>query len=121
MKEYLFVYGTLRRRHAEIHERFLRTERFVAEGTISGTLYDLGRYPGVHRMRGGRARTDGELFELRDVAATLAALDEYEGSGFRRVRVSVRLDGGRRQRAWAYLLVEAPPAHAREITSGVYR
>jgi gamma-glutamylcyclotransferase (GGCT)/AIG2-like uncharacterized protein YtfP len=121
MKEYLFVYGTLRRRHAEIHERFLGAAAFVAEGTISGALYDLGRYPGVHRMRSSRARTAGELFELRDVATALADMDEYEGRRFRRARVSVRLDDGRRRRAWAYLLVQPPPRHAREITSGAYR
>jgi len=121
MKAYLFAYGTLRKGHAETH-RLLGEARFVAPGSISGTLYDLGTYPGVCRTRGQDRRVKGEVYELvgSGVDRRLAAIDRYEGPEFRRARVVVRLDDGRRPQAWAYLLADAPPNDAREIPTGDY-
>ena len=122
VKSHLFVYGTLRRKDGQTHGRLLAQARFVAPGSISGTLYDLGRYPGVHRSRGRDGRVAGEVYELvgPDLDRRLAALDRYEGSEFRRTGVLVQMKDGRRQRAWAYVLADAPPRGAREIRSGVY-
>lgn len=116
MRPYLFVYGTLRRQHPETH-RLLGAARFVASGTISGRLYDLGRYPGVRKTNRRATRVAGEVYELvgPDVERRLCNIDKYEGSKFRRSRVVVQLKNGQRHYAWAYVLVDAPPRSAREI------
>lgn len=121
MKPYLFVYGTLRKGHAQTH-RFLGDARFVAPGSMSGTLYDLGKYPGVRRTGGHEGRVAGEVYELvgTDMDRRLANIDRYEGPEFRRSRVIVQLNDGRRHRVWAYLLADGPPSDAREIPTGVY-
>jgi gamma-glutamylcyclotransferase (GGCT)/AIG2-like uncharacterized protein YtfP len=122
MKPYLFVYGTLTRSHPRVH-RLLGPARFLGRGSIAGTLYDLGRYPGAYRRRGQRARVNGELYELDGprLRERLKALDRYEGSQFRRARVRVRLKAGDQHLAWVYLLATAPPPSARHLPSGVYR
>jgi gamma-glutamylcyclotransferase (GGCT)/AIG2-like uncharacterized protein YtfP len=45
----------------------------------------------------------GELFELEE-PAILAALDEYEGSEYKRTLVTVALDTGEEMESWVYLL-----------------
>ena len=121
MNPYLFVYGTLRRNPSGTH-RLLGQVRFVARGSISGRLYDLGKYPAVSKTAGRDGRVTGELYELTgsDVDGRLAKIDRHEGSEFRRCQVLVRLDDGRRRRAWAYILAGAPPRGAQEIRTGVY-
>jgi gamma-glutamylcyclotransferase (GGCT)/AIG2-like uncharacterized protein YtfP len=120
VKPYLFVYGTLRSGYPHTH-RLLGNARFVACGSISGTLYDLGKYPAVHRSKRRNRRVAGEVYELSgsDVEPRLSDIDRYEGPQFRRSRVLVQLNNGKRQRAWAYVLADAPSA-AREIRTGVY-
>jgi gamma-glutamylcyclotransferase (GGCT)/AIG2-like uncharacterized protein YtfP len=88
---------------------------------MRGSLYDLGRYPGVMRDSKSR-RVYGELYEIPDDAAdrALDALDQYEGSEFVRRRVFVTMGDGRRRGAWAYLLRKRPPKSARQLESGRY-
>jgi AIG2-like family. len=97
--------------------------RFVAHGTVSGTLYDLGTYPGLHKTRNAQERVRGELYELPgpDAERRLSILDQYEGAEFERARVLVRLANGRRHRAWAYVLADRPPKGTRAIPKGAYR
>src|SRR5690606_14817646 len=94
-KEFLFVYGTLRRGHPG-HWR-LGTARFVADATVNGTLFDRGRYPAL--VLGGEGIARGEVWEC--TAETLRALDAYEAVEeglFERVWVSA---GGRG--CWTYV------------------
>ena len=123
VRPYLFVYGTLRQTHRHTHQRLLRPARFIARGSIFGTLYDLGQYPGVHKTSRRIGRVAGELYELtgEDLGGRLAALDRYEGSDFYRARVLVQLQNGGRHFAWAYILANGPPQGAPEIQSGVFR
>lgn len=123
MRLYLFVYGTLTKSHPRLHERLVGAARYLGRGTIAGTLYDLGRYPGAFRNRKRQSRVTGELYELEgpDIRGRLRALDRYEGAEFKRARVKVRLSNGDQRLAWAYLLTEAPPGNARPLPSGVYR
>ena len=71
----LFVYGTLKRRF-EAHE-ILAGSRFVSEGSISGSLYDLGVDFPAAVNDGTRNRVFGELFEIQD--GLIDDIDEYEG------------------------------------------
>ena len=69
----------------------------------------------------------GELYEMLDAAAVLAALDEIEGyraddperSLYTRVLTDVTLDDGRTNPAWAYFY-NAPLGRAQRIASGDY-
>jgi gamma-glutamylcyclotransferase (GGCT)/AIG2-like uncharacterized protein YtfP len=123
MKPRLFVYGTLRRSHPELHRKLVGPARLLGAGTISGRLYDLGEYPGIHRSRAHASRVHGELYELDDPEPErrLSKLDRYEGAEFSRQRVLVELQDGRRHLAWAYMLAHAPSSAARPIRSGSYR
>ena len=118
----LFVYGTLKRNGPGKRHRLLRNARFVKGASISGSLYDLGRYPGVARDSRARRRVFGELYEIPDDIAdrALRALDRYEGSEFSRRRVWVTLRDGKRRIAWAYVLRRRPPKAARPVDSGRY-
>jgi gamma-glutamylcyclotransferase (GGCT)/AIG2-like uncharacterized protein YtfP len=98
----LFAYGTL-----EIPElvgaltgRRLRSEAAVLEGYARRMLRDEP-YPGLAPMPG--SRTSGTVYEDLD-AHSLDLLDLYEGPHFERYQVHVRMAGGRRRRAFAYVL-----------------
>ena len=118
----LFVYGTLKRSAPGRPHALLRKARFVDTASVSGTMYDLGDYPGLRRDGSVGARVSGELYELPDEisADALRALDRYEGSEFDRQRVWTTMRGGTRRLAWAYVLRRRPPKSARQIESGRY-
>jgi gamma-glutamylcyclotransferase (GGCT)/AIG2-like uncharacterized protein YtfP len=99
----------------------LRDARFVNVASMSGSLYDLGRYPGVVRDPKDRGRVFGEVYEIPDDAAhrALQALDKYEGSEFVRRRAYVTMRDGKRRSAWAYVLRKRPRS-ARPVDSGRY-
>lgn len=61
MSDTLFVYGTLKRQGPGEPHRLLRGARFVSPATVGGTLYDLGRYPGLVRKARDGQRVFGEL------------------------------------------------------------
>ena len=117
----LFVYGTLKRTPPGKRHRLLRDARFVNVASMSGSLYDLGRYPGVVRDPKDRGRVFGEVYEIPDDDAhrALQALDKYEGSEFVRRRAYVTLRDGKRRSAWAYVLRKRPRS-ARPVDSGRY-
>jgi gamma-glutamylcyclotransferase (GGCT)/AIG2-like uncharacterized protein YtfP len=75
---FLFVYGTLMRGFRQDLKRKVRA-RFLGEGTIRGTLYDLGAYPGATLAKGGsETLIKGEVYRLEDVDRATRILDEYE-------------------------------------------
>src|SRR6185503_3972170 len=94
-KHLVFVYGSLRRGSAgAMSTRFPRT-RFIADAKISGTLYDLGAYPGL--------LVDEE---------TLKRLDDYEAPSLywrKQVEVSVGTD---RKTCWVYVTEQRPEFYA---------
>ena len=69
----------------------------------------------------------GEVYEMTDEAAVLAALDDIEGyrpnepdrSLYMRVLADVTLDDGRAEKAWTYFY-NAPLGRAQRIASGDY-
>ena len=102
MTQYLFVYGSLMSDTGSPMARFLkRDNRFLAEISLPGKLYDLGSYPGFVYDREADSRVAGHLFELKDASRVLRILDEFEGinekqpeaSEYRRICVPYQLDG----------------------------
>jgi gamma-glutamylcyclotransferase (GGCT)/AIG2-like uncharacterized protein YtfP len=119
----LFVYGTLKRSAAGAPHALLRDARAIGSASMSGSMYDLGRYPGVYRRSAPGRRVFGELYELPEESAAVALrkLDRYEGSEFIRQRVFVTLRDGRRRAAWTYVLRRRPQKSARALLSGRYQ
>lgn len=98
MTHRVFVYGTLRRGGSRAIEDHFAPARLIACGTIPGTLYALGAYPGL-RLRGD-CQILGEIYEIDE--KVLKALDAYEGycpdrsqiSQYQRHTVDVTADSG---------------------------
>lgn len=91
----LFVYGTLRAgepAHALLRGAALLRRCRTAPGW---TKVELDAYPALVP---GEGTVEGELYEVD--AATLAALDEYEGHPDLFVRVTVVLDDGTSAQAY---------------------
>jgi len=106
MRDFLFVYGTLRRGYdLRLKERVKDDLQYVGQGKVGAALYDLGRYPGAVRSNRGD-EVIGDVFLLDDSARVFRILDKYEGigegSGFIRKRNKVRLRTGKQVTAWVY-------------------
>jgi gamma-glutamylcyclotransferase (GGCT)/AIG2-like uncharacterized protein YtfP len=80
----LFVYGSLR---SEFDNRYAAELRAAAElvgrASVAGSIFRVGRYPRYREEPAGEVQ--GEVWRLREPETTLALLDEYEGSRYRRV------------------------------------
>ena len=112
MPEFLFAYGTLQEGLAprEVAPLVARMRR-VGEGTVAGTLYDLGHYPGAVLDAGSAGKIVGTVFETPSDAEWWRALDAYEefepelpeASQFIRVRCMVELAEGGTLECWMYM------------------
>ncbi|SDZ42360.1 Uncharacterized conserved protein YtfP, gamma-glutamylcyclotransferase (GGCT)/AIG2-like family [Variovorax sp. YR266] len=94
MMPHVFVYGTLRRGGRNDIARYRPAPVWVGEASISGTLYDLGAYPGV--VLGGVGRVKGEVYVVEPaVEAALDVLEEVadDDSG-EYIKRQVRVDVG---------------------------
>ena len=119
---HLFVYGTLRKGGSRHNLLSPAEQRSLQGAEIQGHLLNLGRYPGFVP---GPGTVHGELITLEDVAAQLGQLDSVEGfngygsplSLFHRVLVNALTPDGETVLAWAYAVVNPPPA-ALLIASG---
>lgn len=126
--EFVFVYGTLRQeaRHPA-HEMLARRAELVGLAWLQGQLFELGNYPGAVLSDNPSDRVLGELYLLTDPKATLALLDDYEGSSeafpepheYRRRRIDVQSFGGGTISAWVYLYA-LPTKDLRRISGGDY-
>ncbi len=120
----LFVYGTLMR-GLPLHHLIAGRCEFVEEGTVTGRLLDLGRYPGA--VPEGPGTIYGEVYRLLD-PDLLVSLDQEEGyrpdapgrSLYLRRPTAVRLADGREATAWVYWY-QRPRARAVPIPSGDYQ
>lgn len=99
----LFVYGTIRRG---------QTARSLIAGSIvrctgahtTGRIYAFPMgYPGFNDDGSDRVVV-GEVLWLKDLAATFALLDAYEGDDFARVIRLVTTAAGEEMWAWIYTL-----------------
>jgi gamma-glutamylcyclotransferase (GGCT)/AIG2-like uncharacterized protein YtfP len=122
----VFFYGTLmagfdRRRRAGIDDKLV----YIGRGSIQGALFDVGLYPAAVPAPDGRIW--GEVYEMLEAPAVLAALDEIEGyrpddpdrSLYTRALTDVVLPDGDDARAWVYFY-NAPLGRAPRIPSGDY-
>ena len=126
MVNLVFFYGTLmagfdRRRRAGIDDKL----RYMGRGSIQASLFDLGIYPAAVPAPEGVVW--GEVWEMTDPAAVLAALDDIEGyrpedpdrSLYMRATAEVVLPDAGRAQAWVYFY-NAPLGRASRIASGDY-
>ena len=74
-KKYVFVYGTLREGEERDINRLQPVPLFIGNSKTSGTLYNLGTYPGVRL--GGQNYVQGEVYQIE--ADLERQLDEIEG------------------------------------------
>ena len=95
----VFVYGTLRRGDARsMSIRFPRS-KFIGDARVSGSLYDLGAYPGL-LVNESSSLVNGEVYEVDD--EILNELDEFEASSnYSRKQVEVYL-GPDKRICWIY-------------------
>jgi gamma-glutamylcyclotransferase (GGCT)/AIG2-like uncharacterized protein YtfP len=98
-KHLVFVYGTLRRDSARAMSIRFPNSKFIAEANISGSLYDLGAFPGL-LLNDSNSLVMGEVYEVDD--EILKHLDDFEASSnYCRKQVEVAL-GAERRRCWVY-------------------
>jgi gamma-glutamylcyclotransferase (GGCT)/AIG2-like uncharacterized protein YtfP len=98
-KHLVFVYGTLRRDGARSMSIRFPDSKFIADAKVSGSLYDLGAYPGLLSNESDSSVT-GEVYEVDD--ETLNELDDFEASSnYRRKQVEISLDK-QRKICWTY-------------------
>lgn len=128
MKEYLFVYGSLRS-SGEVPQQIahlVRRFRHLGPATVPGRLYDFGKHCGGVLDADAAMTLHGELVELQD-GDILRELDRYEemdsvdpaNSLFARKRTTARLADGSSLDAWIYVY-NKPPGDAPLIESGDY-
>jgi gamma-glutamylcyclotransferase (GGCT)/AIG2-like uncharacterized protein YtfP len=124
--DFVFFYGTLmagfdRRRRAGIDSKLT----YRGRGSIRAALFDLGIYPAAVPAPEGVVW--GEVYEMAEPDAVLAALDDIEGyriddpdkSLYARDQTEVTLPDGSLERAWVYFY-NAPLGRAPRIASGDY-
>lgn len=116
-KHLVFVYGTLRRGGAGTMSLRFPNSTFIADAKVSGSLYDLGAYPGL-LLDESNSLVIGEVYEVDD--ELLNKLDEFEASSnYLRKQVEISLDTHRRI-GWVYVPEYDTEfySHQRLITSG---
>jgi gamma-glutamylcyclotransferase (GGCT)/AIG2-like uncharacterized protein YtfP len=111
MSEYLFAYGTLQPGLAPIEIADLVRDLLVlGKGSVQGTLYDLGSYPGARLDNTSSHRIWGTVFRLPAGMNLIPRLDAYEeyypesphASQFIRKLRTAQLTDGRTLECWIY-------------------
>lgn len=109
--EFLFVYGTLMSNIPSSMSKFLRRRAtLIGKATVSGTLIDLGGYPGL--LTGG-GTVKGELYRFNEDRReeSWSMLDAYESvtgapeDEYRKESIDVRVNGGGKFSATTYVYV----------------
>jgi gamma-glutamylcyclotransferase (GGCT)/AIG2-like uncharacterized protein YtfP len=110
MSDFLFAYGTLKRRSRHpMARRLAQSARHVGTARIAGRLYDLGRFPGLKEPITDADWVEGDIYDLgNSVAQLLAEMDAYENAEsppptpYERQLAPVLLDDGRVLTVWVY-------------------
>ncbi len=119
---YLFVYGSLKRDgEPAAHQALAEGAHFLREASIGARLYQAEGWPAAVPSDDPAQRVQGEAYELRDPAATLARLDAWEGPGYERRLVPVLFkDQGFEIECWAWFWT-GPVDEASRIPSGRWK
>jgi gamma-glutamylcyclotransferase (GGCT)/AIG2-like uncharacterized protein YtfP len=113
----VFVYGTLRRDGSRPMSGRFPDSKFIADAEVSGSLYDLGAYPGLLLNESG-SLVIGEVYEVND--ELLNELDAFEASSsYCRKRVEIFF-GIHKRIGWIYVPEDTPEfySHRTLITAG---
>ena len=114
-KHLVFVYGTLRRGGEGAMSIRFPNSKFIADAKVSGSLYDLGPYPGL-LLDESNSLVIGEVYEVDD--EILNKLDHFEASSdYWRKQVEISL-GTHRRMCWTYEPNPEFYSHRTLITSG---
>ena len=98
-KQLVFVYGTLRRGGAGAMSIRFPNSKFIADAKVSGSLYDLGAYPGL-LLNESNSFVIGEVYEVDD--EILHKLDDFEAaSNYWRRQVEISF-GTHKGPCWTY-------------------
>lgn len=98
-KHLVFVYGSLRQNGAGALSIRFPISKFIADAKVSGSLYDLGAYPGL-LLNESNSMVIGEVYEVDD--EILNELDEFEASSnYCRKQLEISL-GNHRKMCWTY-------------------
>jgi gamma-glutamylcyclotransferase (GGCT)/AIG2-like uncharacterized protein YtfP len=109
-KNYLFVYGTLRKNFdLQLKQKVSSELEYLGKAKVEGMLYDIGDYPGAIKTKSGNEIV-GDVFLVSDPEKVFKILDKYEGyssdkvdtSEFVRTRNKVQLKSGKQLNAWIY-------------------
>jgi gamma-glutamylcyclotransferase (GGCT)/AIG2-like uncharacterized protein YtfP/predicted ester cyclase len=115
-KHLVFVYGTLRRGSAQAMSTQFPNSKFIAEAKVTGSLHDLGSYPGLLLEESNSSSVIGEVYEVDD--ETLNRLDDFEASSYyQRKQVEVSL-GTQRRPSWVFVPDPELCSHGAQIISG---
>lgn len=99
MKHLIFIYGSLRRGSAGAMSVRFPDSKFINHARVSGSLYDLGSYPGL-LLNDSNSPVIGEVYEIDD--ELLGQLDEFEGSShYMRKELDICL-GAQTRKCWTY-------------------
>jgi gamma-glutamylcyclotransferase (GGCT)/AIG2-like uncharacterized protein YtfP len=125
-RNYLFVYGTLRREiNSEMYQLLAHYGEFVGDAIFQGKLYMVDYYPGLVSSVDTQDVVYGEVYKLSCPDIVLSRLDDYEECGpkfpepskYVRRKQDVKLKSGEAMNAWVYIF-ERPTAGLQLIESG---
>jgi gamma-glutamylcyclotransferase (GGCT)/AIG2-like uncharacterized protein YtfP len=98
-KHLVFVYGSLRSGSPQPMSVRFPHSTFIADAKVTGSLYDLGPYPGLIHNESDSLVT-GEVYEVDD--EILKKLDDFEeSSNYLRKQVDISV-GPDRKTGWTY-------------------
>ncbi len=126
--QFLFVYGTLRRKYNHPASTYLnKFGRFITDASMRGDLFEIAGYPGAVESHQSHHHVFGELYAIEDVHRLFASLDEYEECSERypppheycRKKINITTAAGENVMAWTYLYCR-PTHKLQKIPSGDY-
>lgn len=113
VKNYLFVYGTLRNAYRlKLKEKVSKELEYLGSAKIGATLFDLGKYPGAIK-KNNKSEVVGDVFVVNNPSKVFGILDKYEGDEFTRSRKRVQLRTGKFINAWIYWYNKDPEGKPR--------
>lgn len=108
-KDYLFVYGTLRKNYnLKLKDKVADYITYLGQAKVAASLYDFGKYPGAVKETGGKNEVLGDVYLVNDPEKVFTVLDEYEGYEFTREKNKIKLRSGKSIDAWVYWYNQKP-------------